>query len=387
VFIRKNIIISTICLFLFSSVWSQNNNTEDAPLEAKTAAKEKALAKHAYELGDPYTAIHYYENYLEMRPKDSEALQQLADLYKLTRDYTRAAKAYNTLYNSDKLNYQLDLYNKAIMEKMSGEYAQAKIDLLKYQSEAGKLIEKNLKNQLKVDLEGCDSALKYLEYPLSVEVSNAGKSVNNPHVEFGPFPLDSNCFLFGSLISDTVHFYDIRYGHKEEQPVRTFYTAEKINNEWVKQASLDEINDPNAIMGKVIFSKNTDTYYFTKCKKSAKGETVCAIYSRQIVKGKMQEVEDLGTLVNLPGFTSTQPAIAYDSATKKETLYFASNRPGGKGDLDIYYTSYDSKRKAWKKPSSLGSKVNTSGTECTPFYSDSEQALYLAPMDLQEWVG
>ena len=288
---------------LFTSLWSQNKKNEDAPLEATTAAKEKALAKHAYKIGDPYSAIYYYEKYLVMKPNDLEALQELAVLYELTRDYHRAANAYNMLYNSDKIKYELDLYHKAIMEKMSGEYEAAKSDLLKFQTESGKTIEKSFKNQVKVDIEGCDSALKYIDYPLPVEVLNAGKSVNNPHVEFGPFPLDSNHFLFGSLTSDTIHFYDNRYGHKQEQPVRIFYTAEKINNEWVRQESLDEINDPHAIMGKVIYSNNTNTYFFTKCKKMSKGETVCSIYSRKLVKGKLEEVKDLGPLVNLPGFT------------------------------------------------------------------------------------
>jgi hypothetical protein len=44
----------------------------------------------------------------------------------------------------------------------------------------------------------------------------------------------------------------------------------------------------------------------------------------------------LGPNVNVPGFGDSGPALFEDPATGLLNLYFTSNRPGGKGDWDIY---------------------------------------------------
>lgn len=57
-------------------------------------------------------------------------------------------------------------------------------------------------------------------------------------------------------------------------------------------------------------------------------------------------------------------------------LFFSSNKSGGEGGFDIYYTTRVEGGE-WSKPRSAGSKINTPGDELFPFISD-ENVLYFA---------
>jgi OOP family OmpA-OmpF porin len=76
--------------------------------------------------------------------------------------------------------------------------------------------------------------------------------------------------------------------------------------------------------------------------------------------GKWSKPVSLGSDVNTPSHMETTPFLAADGLT----LYFSSDRPGGKGGNDIYTSRrLDGSWKRWTKPVNLGSPVNTPGFE------------------------
>jgi Tol biopolymer transport system component len=73
------------------------------------------------------------------------------------------------------------------------------------------------------------------------------------------------------------------------------------------------------------------------------------------------EAANLGPVINSPS-TDGCPFIAKSGLS----LYFASNRPGGFGGMDIYVSQRDSLEDAWEAPVNLGPEVNGPGNEICP---------------------
>lgn len=84
--------------------------------------------------------------------------------------------------------------------------------------------------------------------------------------------------------------------------------------------------------------------------------------------------EPLPEPVNLPGTASLSPWLSADGLT----LYFASDRPGGLGGLDIWRTERGSIEENWKTPVNLGAPVNSSGSDSMPFLTNDGLNLYFS---------
>jgi hypothetical protein len=84
----------------------------------------------------------------------------------------------------------------------------------------------------------------------------------------------------------------------------------------------------------------------------------------------------LDTLINMPGCTNTQPSITIDSLGQ-EWLFFASNRSGGFGKMDIWFSLRD-KNGNFGRAKNAGSFVNTADDEVTPYYSAIQKRLYFS---------
>ena len=83
----------------------------------------------------------------------------------------------------------------------------------------------------------------------------------------------------------------------------------------------------------------------------------------------------LGGEVNLKSCTSTQPAVAR-LADGTTILYFASDRPGGLGGMDLWYCIV--KGGTASEPVNLGPRVNSDANEITPFFDQPNGVLYFS---------
>jgi outer membrane protein OmpA-like peptidoglycan-associated protein len=84
------------------------------------------------------------------------------------------------------------------------------------------------------------------------------------------------------------------------------------------------------------------------------------------------EVQNLGINVNSVSWDS-HPTLSHTG----DTLYFASDRLGGFGLSDIYYT-YKNKNGEWEPALNCGPIVNTRNNEVSPFYHPSYEVLYFS---------
>ncbi len=91
-------------------------------------------------------------------------------------------------------------------------------------------------------------------------------------------------------------------------------------------------------------------------KKNSKQDDIYVSFKQK--NGSWTKPLNLGPEVNTDQFTETTPFLAADGVT----LYFSSDRTGGQGNNDIYFSKrIDKSWKRWSKPVNLGPGVNTDG--------------------------
>jgi outer membrane protein OmpA-like peptidoglycan-associated protein/tetratricopeptide (TPR) repeat protein len=96
------------------------------------------------------------------------------------------------------------------------------------------------------------------------------------------------------------------------------------------------------------------------------------IYVSDYMEDYWTDIRKLSANVNDPKYWDSQPSIAADGLT----LYFASDRPGGYGGIDLYVTKKNPMTGSWSSPKNLGPKINTKGDEKTPFIHSDSETLY-----------
>jgi len=124
--------------------------------------------------------------------------------------------------------------------------------------------------------------------------------------------------------------------------------------------------------GAATFNKNGTLMIFTRNNKKGKnqdGNKLLKLYQATGDNGYWDDAEDIG--INSDEFSTCHPTLSRDG----RRLYFASDRPGGFGGMDIYVSERVGKK--WQEPKNLGDIVNTAGNEVFPFLSD-EEILYFS---------
>ena len=150
------------------------------------------------------------------------------------------------------------------------------------------------------------------------------------------------------------------------------YTSHREGVSWTDAEPLPKpINSPNN-EGSACLSKDGRTIFFARCEcATCRGN--CDLYTATRGKdGKWGVPKSLGGLVNSPAWDS-QPTLSQG----EDTLYFASDRLGGFGLSDIYFT-HKLKNGQWSPAENMGPVVNTRESEVSPFYHPLYHVLYFS---------
>lgn len=114
--------------------------------------------------------------------------------------------------------------------------------------------------------------------------------------------------------------------------------------------------------------------YFAMMRQEGGSQPNCDIYVSDNSGGEWSEIRKLSANVNHPVYWDSQPSIASDGVT----LYFASDRPGGYGGIDLYVTRKNPVTGQWSPPQNLGPNINTPQDEKTPFIHSDSETLYFS---------
>lgn len=214
-------------------------------------------------------------------------------------------------------------------------------------------------------IESCIFAEKAIQKPVNFSPQRMPAAINSAFDEYWPsLSIDQKQLVFTRLIKKPGH-----------QPQEDFYFSEFIENEWKRAIPISAINTAEN-EGAQSLSADGKILFFTACNRSD-GLGSCDIYYSFYSNGRWSKPYNAGQLVNTAGWEA-QPSISSDG----RYLYFSSNRPGGRGEKDIWRAGClgwdENGRLKWEKPVNLGKPVNTPGDETSPFIHAGNSQFYFA---------
>ncbi|MBD3183544.1 tetratricopeptide repeat protein, partial [Candidatus Poribacteria bacterium] len=192
--------------------------------------------------------------------------------------------------------------------------------------------------------------------PVEFEPVNLGPNINTPYDEYWPsLSADEEMLVFTTLLP-----IDRINPHLRSRKQEDLYFSRFQNGQWTQARNVGApLNTPDN-EGAQSISGDGNFMVFTGCGR-AEGYGLCDLYLSENRKGVWSIPRNMGPVINTR-HSEKQPSLSSDG----RILYFASDRPGGKGKYDIWVTE----RKpggGWTTPENLGDSINTSDLDQSPF--------------------
>jgi len=420
---RKNwlfIILATILVTVQYDANAQRKNKEkysnkaNDPFGRLSDSRKLRLADELYRQGSYFNAIDYYQQLKADDERNVYITYQLANCYRFTRDYAPAAHYYGEAYSYDKKDYPLSNYYEGIMLKQQGEYNAAIFTLSQFlednkkssssgasnvnpdpaiQNDADRTVNpktmKEVKKKAKMEIQGCQMAIKSIKDPKQVTIINAGPNVNTIYTENSPYPLGDSALLFATVgRNDAIE----ALGHD-----KTDANKEHLMTSHKQAGYVDSFQWPipfydGGFVDKTIhtlngcFSPSGDRFYFVRCRESDTMMLICQIFVSKFAREGWGPAVLVSGNVNEEGSSNMMPCVA--KVGKKEVLFFSSNRKlQSRGGYDIWYSIIDPRNGSYRRPQNCGKKINTTSDELTPYYDERVHKLYFASNGLESMGG
>ena len=345
-------------LIVFSQ--AQHLSTRD-----KKAEKWFFTAIDSYQAKNYNQAVSELKKAIEQDPLFTEAYILQGDIFADNQQAIEAISAYNAAIKTNQ-PFSPDLF--AILARMQlriGIYQDAKLNFQRY-LEFEQLPDEK-RQHAEIEKRACEFAIQCMAHPVLFEPVNLGDSINTQFDEY-----------INAITADDEKLYFTRLNPKDSQAPdlpnhgeEDFYVAKRADSGWSGALNLGPPINTRLNEGALNISPDGNKLFFAGCNRPD-GYGRCDIYWARRMGDHWTAPENLGEIVNSPQWDS-QPSFSSDG----KTLYFASNRPGGKGSSDIWKTELQSDGQ-WTLPVNLGDSVNTKNEEMAPFIHPDDQTLYFS---------
>lgn len=343
-------------------------------------SKKIRLADDLYKEGSFYNAVDAYSEAAQKKENNSRLAYQIAETNKQLKDYKQAEKWYQKTLELNEKAFPEARFQSALMMKAQGEYDKSIKEFNKFLTDTKDAKDKDgvlgeLKKRAKLEIEGAELAKTLMEEKQYAEVTEI-TGINNPLQDMSPKYVDNNQVLMAALLPNEAINLTEAEKNNEDYYSKLFYTSNSGGETWSKEFLPENVNVSGKHNGNGVLSKDGKTLYYTQCgsEEDNVSNMVCNIYSTVKSGSTWSDPELLA--INRKGSTTTQPALGVD-ADGNEVLYFASDRPGSKGGLDIFYATIDEDGE-FGAATNLGRGVNTKYNEVTPFYDNANSLLYFS---------
>lgn len=175
---------------------------------------------------------------------------------------------------------------------------------------------------------------------------------------------------------DSELIFTVRFGKAHDDNEDIFVSRKGKNDQWLPPVSLSDRINSTYREGACTISADGRKFIFTIC-----GPKGCDLYESIKTGSEWSAPQSLGSAVNTTGWEA-QPSLSADG----NELYFVSDRRGGVGGYDIWYSKKDSTGK-WMRAVNLGKSVNTKFDEIAPYVHVNNKNLYYASNGLPGFGG
>ncbi len=320
----------------------------------KAASRAFAKGKKLYQADQYDQAVIHFQKALKIHPAYPEAELMLASVYYETHDYLLAIKHFQHILALDSLYHPKIYYTLALCHYQADQYDQALKNMAYFLSLDGihKELQQKAASWYSV-FAFCDSAVRNA-YPLHEVYLD---QLNSLYSEYLPsLTGDGNTIVFTRRI----------HGNNEE----LFISTKTDSGEWSAPQTIPLLNSP-FLEGAPAISPDGKTLVFASCdRKNSLGG--CDLYFSHWENNRWSVPQNMGYPINTPGYES-QPCFANNG----RTLFFTSNRVGGLGGLDIWYSVRKSDG-SWAAPLNAGNNVNTAGNEDCPHVHPNGRYLFFS---------
>jgi hypothetical protein len=340
-------------------------------LEGQSLRAYERKALEAYENQDFPSALAYNQVLIEVDSHRVDALFRGGEAARQLKIFDLAESYLERIPDSLKTGfYTATDFNIASVKKGLGKYHEA-ADFYKKYIETHDDTSDIFYKRAKTELEFCNLALEKIESPAHVKITHLDKNVNTVYSDFAPL-----------RFADKLYFTSTWQENSKSPAVQRIFAAIQDDPPRLIPENTDK---PDAHSSHFSLNAEGRRMYYTICENKALNEYQCQIYFRERkYEGDWTAPKRLPNTINLDGYTATQPAAGRDKSLGKEVLFFASNRPGGKGGMDIWCTVID-KDGNFGDPFPL--PFNTPQDDVTPFFHQASQTLFFSSDGLENLGG
>lgn len=317
-------------------------------------------ADEAFEEKNYYAALKYYNEVLEFNNPSPYVYYKAAEAARHFFAFETALAYYKEAdMRKDEDELPLTAFYTAEMSYQLGNYEEATEYYNKYlrdNKDADNFYVQTATNQL----ESIEWAKENEEPPFISKVQKLGDTINTPQSEYAPVKLGEDL-----IYSALRHPND----DPDTKPLGIVY-----NDKTDTVFNFDTEGGERYYQSHYSTNKDASRVYYTMCEYTT-GEMIrCDLYYSGATEGSWSDPLPLNEL-NDTTYTNTSPAYGTGPDGVSEGLYFASDRSGGRGGYDIYFSEWNGS--GFEAPENIYN-INTPLNELAPFYHEGSNTLFFS---------